>query len=132
MKSRFATLKAGAHALYQSEEVYRLANGTYTTDMTALEVIPGGCTIGTDKAKCTYPWGYCEIVFGSQRLHCENTQTLQNGYVIYWGGEHKGINCWAFSSNKTDKYNQLCKQEGGTWVSGGTCSGKGSCQIYKL
>lgn len=133
MRSRFATLKAAADALYQAEKIYFMANGTYTADMTALDVIPSGCTLNDQKDICSYPWGNCRILNSTdtKRVSCENTQSLQNGYAHYFYGRYPETACWAFSDNKTDKYNQLCKLEGGRFFDTAKCT-KNKCQIYRM
>ncbi|MBR3631858.1 MAG: prepilin-type N-terminal cleavage/methylation domain-containing protein [Elusimicrobiaceae bacterium] len=132
MRSRFATLKAATDALYQAEKIYFMANGTYTNDMTALDMLPSGCTLNQSKNQCSYPWGYCRAEIGTSygRVHCENTQTLQNGYVHYFVGSFPETVCWAFTENSTDKYNQLCKTEG-VYIGNGTCT-KDFCRMYRM
>ena len=137
MRSRYSTLKSLTRALYEAEQLYHMANGVYTSDMEVLSVDVSGCTLSANKTTCTYPWGRCVADATNGRVSCENTQTLQNGYAMYLGvGPNNstwGVNCWAFSTNKTDKYNQLCKKEGGVFKTTGGCTGvSGSCQIYKI
>ena len=137
MRSRYGTLKANVRALYEAEEMYRMANGVYTSDMESLAVDLAGCTLSNDKKTCTYPWGRCITDATNGRVSCENTQTLQNGYAMYLGvGVNNptwGVNCWAFSTNKTDKYKKKRKKEGGVFKATGGCTvASGSCQIYKI
>ncbi len=134
MRSRYATLKAATNALYTAEQVYFLANGQYTDNLTALDIDLPGCTM-TNNSECTFPWGKC--VAQTFRVSCENTQTLKNGYARYLSdtaiSTYGTSSCWAFSTNLTDKYNELCKREGGTykWHAGCTVGGN-NCAIYKL
>ncbi len=137
MRSRYSTLKSLTRALYEAEQIYHMANGVYTSDLEALSVDASGCTLSTSKTTCTYPWGRCVADATNGRVSCENTQTLQNGYAIYLGvgagNPTWGVNCWAFSTNKTDKYNQLCKKEGGVFKMTASCTtSSGNCQIYKI
>ena len=138
MRSRYSTLKANTKALYDAEKIYQLANGSYTSDMESLSIDLAGCTLSSDKKTCTYTWGRCTTDATNGRVSCEDTNTLKNGYVIYLGvsptNTKYGVNCWAFTSDKNNKYNDLCKKEGGTFVMTGGCTnplGVG-CQIYKI
>lgn len=132
MRSRYATLKATTNALLDAEKAYYLANGTYATDLEALSIDLTGCTLSDEKNKCTYPWGMCKIE--SYRVSCENTQTLKNGYARYYSSPEYGTEtCWAFTTNQSDKYNQLCKLEGGSFVWVAVCTQNSNiCSIYKL
>ena len=134
MRSRYATLKANVNALMNAEKIYYMANGEYTDDLEALSVDLTGCIISDDKKTCTYPWGSCGVASIVQRAYCENTTTLQNGYVRYWNKPAFGsVACWAPSQDISDKYNALCKKEGGVYVTSSTCtSGLHDCAVYKL
>ena len=134
MKSRYSTLLATANAFLQSQELYYLANGSYTTDLENLDLPPSGCTLSSDKTKCTYPWGYCSI-YSDWRVQCINNQQMKNGYGAYLSqGSHekKGKRfCFALTTDTNDKYNKLCTQMGGSYFSA-SCSGIGSCGAYIL
>jgi len=131
MRSRYATLKANTNALLEAEKIYHLANGSYTTDMEALSVDLSGCTLSDDKATCTYPWGMCRVY--RSRVSCENTQSLKNGYVHYYSSSDYGSeSCWAFSLEGDDKYNKLCKLEGGIVACSHCGCTQGECKVYKL
>ena len=138
MRSRYSTLKANTKALYDAEKIYHMSNGVYTEDLEALSIDLAGCTLSSNKTTCTYPWGKCKADVVNGRVSCENTQTLKNGYAVYMGASPTssvyGVNCWAFTSDKNNKYNKLCEKEGGTFAMTASCTdplGVG-CQIYKL
>ena len=131
MRSSYATLKSTTEALYQAVQVYYLANGQYPETLDQLDVEPSGCTLTPDKKRCVYSWGFCELGTYVSRVHCENTKTLKNGYVHYWDSVFKGIQCWALTTDTTDKYHKLCEAEGGTGRAYATCTSHG-CHIYKL
>ncbi len=132
MRSRYATLKANTNALLEAEQIYQLANGSYTADMEALSIDLSGCTLSEDRGTCTYPWGMCRITTG--RVSCENTQSLKNGYAHYYSSSNYGSeSCWAFTTDQTDKYNKLCKKEGGSFVWTAVCTQNSNiCNIYKI
>ncbi|MCQ2410757.1 MAG: prepilin-type N-terminal cleavage/methylation domain-containing protein [Elusimicrobiaceae bacterium] len=132
MRSRYATLKANVNALMDAEKIYYLANGEYTEDLEALSVDLTGCTLSNSKNRCTYPWGFCGVELVPHRVNCENTSTLQNGYVRYWDRTQYGnFACWAFTEDRTDKYHKLCEKEGGTFVQKTMCTHP-DCSIYKI
>lgn len=141
MKSRYSTLMATTDAIAEAEEVYYMANGTYTEDFEALPVEPTGCTLSSDKTTCTYPWGKCTLDIDIDGTAvCANTQTLNNGYARFF--EHSNYSswgpraCYSFSSDTQSKYTKLCAQMGGTKVSdysGTNClPSHGNCHVYRL
>ena len=138
MRSRYTNLKTLTKALYDAEKIYQIANGAYTSDLESLAIELSGCTLSNDKKTCTYPWGRCVADATNGRVSCEDTNTLKNGYAIYLGvsptNPTYGVNCWAFTADKNNKYARLCEKEGGTFVTSGACTnplGVG-CQIYKI
>ena len=131
MRSRYATLKVNVNALYDAEQMYHLANGEYTNDMEALSIDLSGCTLSLSR-RCDYPWGFCAVDVGSKRAHCQNTTSLKNAYVWYWGYSMSKV-CWALTSDRTDKYNKLCEREGATFSHTAECTvGAGQCNVYKF
>ncbi len=82
LKSRYATIKSMVKTLVQAEEVYYLANGSYTTDFRNLDIsLPGdsSCTTGT----CTFDGGVCE-------LNCSTSTSTPYRAAI----------CYLYQSNK--------------------------------
>ena len=132
MRSRYSTLKANVRALYEAEKIYYMANGVYSADLETLSIDLPGCTLNPAKNTCTYSWGSCVVNLVPGRVSCEDRETLQNGYAMYFvDSDTYGVNCWAFSTNQTDKYNRLCQKEGGVYTNTGTCTGD-ACRIYKI
>lgn len=118
MKSRYATMMDIVSSVAQAEEVYYLANGSYTSDFESLAVIPSGCTLSDDKTTCTYPWGTCVLNTQYGRVGCVNTQSLKNAHIQFFPHgptAHYGKTCWAISSTKGDKYGKLCEGMGAVY-----------------
>ena len=137
MKSRFSALMPLTNALLQAQELYYMANGSYATDLESLDISLPECTLSADKKKCTFPWGYCSIE-KDLRAQCINNQHLNNAYGAYFPHAQAGASaqgkrfCFALTADAQDKYNQLCKQLGGTLFSNGPCSTIGTCKAYFL
>ena len=72
LKSHLAKLKPIAEAITQAQEVYYLANGTYATKLSELDVeLPAGST--TTNTQITYTWGKCAI-WDLENTQCWYTQ----------------------------------------------------------
>ncbi len=139
MKSRYSTLMAITDSIASAEEAYYMATGEYTPDFESLAVQPSGCTLEDNNVICRYPWGLCQIRDIDDdpwaRVSCGNTQSLKNAYVHYLQyGQHGewGRACFALTTDRTDKYNKLCEQMGGTYQGSGTCPPyyPRNCNIY--
>ncbi len=119
MKSRYSSLMALTNSIAEAEEVYYLANGTYTSDFEVLSMEPSGCTLSDDKSTCTYPWGKCVLSSEYDRATCMNIQTLYNAYVIYFphgNRSYYGRNCFAGGSDRSSKYAKLCEAMGASFL----------------
>ena len=108
VKSRLANLKTLVHTMSNAQQIYHLANNTYTQDVDALhidlpsaqEVISGTSTI------FSYPWGYCTL--SMVNFGCANT----NVGIMYMITFESGLKqCGAVQTNSIS--NQVCKQETG-------------------
>ncbi len=126
-KSRFATVKALTKSLAQAEEVYYLANESYTTDVSNLDIdvpVPDHSSISDNYGNYFYPWGYCQIenITGTvQKVACR----LSNNDVRDFLGYTQHLNhsprvpgqtmCVAYhESGETDTLqHRLCKNETG-------------------
>ena len=63
--SRLATVKALTEDIVQAEEVYFLANGQYTPDVSLLDIdlpAPQSVDLTSSMGTYTYPWGKCYLV----------------------------------------------------------------------
>ena len=79
-KSRYATLKNLTESILQSEELYYLANGSYTNKFSELDIeMPGGTirtqTFGTREGYYYYDWGSCTLYVTSTSVYfnCANS-----------------------------------------------------------
>ena len=139
MKSRYSTLIDMVRVMNDAEERYYMVHDKYATTFEALDIDLSGCTLSSNKTKCNYEWGYCEVRGSSnqngKRVHCENTKTLKNAYVIYLEQQdydRAGYRiCWALTNDRNDKWNKLCKNMGAKYKFGGTCT-SGGCKIYQF
>ena len=106
-KARYMQLITLAHALRQGQNLYKLANGSFTDDIQALDIdLPKGTN--SSKDKIYYSWGSCQI--GSTGYaYCESTR---DG-VLY---NDLGIirQCKVKSGEKEDFGKKICLSMGGT------------------
>ena len=123
-KSRFATIKNLTKSIASAEEIYYLANGSYTKDWNALDITVDGatsCTNGEDEhSYCYFPWGDCRISLGKTWVQCSlyNQQNMFLGYKIMFNrlddvaaGQ---IQCFGYNiSSENDLQNQICQSETG-------------------
>lgn len=119
MKSRYATMMDIVNSIAQAEEMYYLANGTYSQSFEELAIEPSGCTLSADKTTCTYPWGYCVLNTEYGRMACINTQGLNNAYIQFFPHGPKtsyGRTCWSLSTVQNDKYGKLCESMGAVYA----------------
>ena len=144
MKSRYATLIDMVRVMNDAEERYYMVHDKYAETFEELDIDLSGCSLSNNKKQCLYDWGYCEVRgannLNGKRVHCENTKTLKNAYVIYL--RHQDYSragyriCWALTNDRNDKWNKLCENMGAEYLIGGTCtinSGNGNdCYLYKF
>ena len=131
-KSRFSNLMAITNALAQANEVYYLANGTYTTDFEALAVdIPATSISGST---ATFDWGTC-ILSGQQEVICFATTHLNNAYSVYY--THSSFSSWAnhtycvaLTNEAGSRFDKVCSSLG-TFKQVADCS-TGPCRVYTL
>ena len=143
MKSRYSTLIDMVRVMNDAEERYYMVHDKYAATFDGLDIDLSGCTLSSNKTKCNYDWGYCEVRGSSnlqgKRVHCENTKTLKNAYVIYLSQQdynRAGYKmCWALTDNINDNWNKLCKNMGAVlFTTGGRCTlSEGYyCTVYKF
>ena len=117
-KSRYIQIKTIAKTLAQAEEIYYLANNTYTKDWNELsiDVSATSCnSVGT----CYFSWGYCSLPnpVSSGLISCylykNGTAYLQYNHWLDRSGHPNLKTCVAYSINAKDTNNQVCKTETG-------------------
>lgn len=86
-KSRFSTLKNLTESIAQAEEVYYLANGSYTNNFSQLDVdMPGGKKTNSQINRYMYDWGECWLYVSDadfERVWCTNALT-NLAYTVYF------------------------------------------------
>ena len=109
IKSRYVQLKVLAESLKQAQEVYYLANNTYASSLSDLDI----------KIKSDYNWGSCWIE--SHQAAC-TLKKIQYQITYNNTASPNKRKCIALSTDTTDIYNQICKSETGRTAgySGGT------------
>lgn len=136
MKSRYSTLIDIVRVMNDAEERYYMVHDKYAATFEGLDIDLSGCTLSNDKIKCNYDWGSCQVSKNGGRVHCENTKNLKNAYVIYFGQNNSYLAgykiCWAFTTDKNDRWNKLCQNMGATYLESGNCGTGSSCEKYKF
>ncbi len=110
-KTRYGTMKIMAHALLQAQQVYYLANGTYSEKMSDL----GVCTPDAQDRKCTFEWGYCALYDsnpdgGPYRVQCHNPD-IGMSYQIFVQKRQRV--CFGRNLSESSVQNTICKAETG-------------------
>ncbi len=114
-KSRYATLKNLANSIAQAQEVYYLANGTYTTRFDELDIDVGGSKDPEQDENTDYErifdWGSCAIDLGNAR--CRLGNPMEISYQVYY--QHSSnpgkMRCTAYNADLNSLQNKVCKQE---------------------
>ncbi|WP_428050289.1 type IV pilin protein [Candidatus Avelusimicrobium caledoniensis] len=107
VKSRYATLKSMATAIFQAQRIYYLANGQFAKDIAELGVCendPGRtdqCTL--NKTKCQQDPG-----LSPERVWCGFTNSNMK-YIIYFSDGRR----YCQSSNTDATQQEVCKSETG-------------------
>ena len=120
VKSEYAKLKTFAKSIANAEEVYFLANNSYTPDTQALDVdlpTPTQKQRNNTWALYKYDWGICEV-FGNNatygdRIICKHTRT-QIGYELYFSRSLVFPNrkkCIAYNEDLSSAQNKICAAE---------------------
>ena len=126
-KSRYATLKNLVKSVADAEEIYYLANGKYTGDLTELDIeLPAGTEadettsdeeeiIETDRF---YPWGKCtlEVSSSKQEFYCRNTDIEMSYQMRFLHSNQPGVRyCNVYVEDKTTSVQaRICQGETGT------------------
>ena len=121
-KSRFSTVKALVRSITDAEEVYYMANNTYTNEIENLDIsLPPfkQSTVSDVSKRYAFDWGHCAL----------NNGTLYDGVncVIYQNGEPMigynrkyvhapamvGAYCIAYTLNENALATKICQQDTG-------------------
>ena len=123
-KSRLATVKHLTKSIADAEEIYYLANNSYTKDWHALDIELGGATSCTNEenetSNCYFSWGDCRISKAMTWLECKiyNQDNDFLGYKHMFNNiesEAAGqIQCFAYNiSDANDVQIKICQDETG-------------------
>ncbi len=119
VKSRFATLKNMVHSIVQAQEVYYMANGSYSKKFDNLDIDVGGSTpASTDhNDERTFPWGSCSLLSRDTAAYvrCTNTQ-IKMTYQVYPSHSPAGAGdklCVYAGTDTTSAQAAVCKAETG-------------------
>ena len=112
LKSEFSTVKAMTRALYDAEKRYRIANGSYTDDFTALDT-----EIDNSKCSMTQASIFCQI-------------RTKEGVIQYIIEKSSGKRrCDASPGNTNSITNKICQLDTGRTVPNG-CNETLYCRYY--
>ena len=118
-KARYMQLISLANALRKGQDLYKLANGQSTDDISVLSIdLPKGTT--SSKSVVYYPWGFCAIGTAGY-AYCESTR---DG-VLYNDLSQIGIReCKVKpNTNKVELGRKLCQSMGATGSGGADGNG---------
>ena len=127
VKSRFAAVKDLTKTLAEAEEIYYLANGSYTTNVHNLDIdipVPDDSSVSDNYGNYSYPFGYCQIEQIENTVSKVACRLLNNqgsellGYTRYLTHSQRApgaIHCVAYhQAGETDTLqHRLCKNETG-------------------
>lgn len=116
-RTKYVALKEAAYSIALAQELYYLANGTYSTDFNELDVTVGKTVVGSKNLR-TLPWGFCVTHDGvAGDVLCTHT-ALKMEYQI--GLQHiapaNAGKRRCFVLNSTDENaipNKICQNETG-------------------
>ncbi|MBO7238710.1 MAG: prepilin-type N-terminal cleavage/methylation domain-containing protein [Elusimicrobiaceae bacterium] len=121
-KSRFSQSLILGRSLYEAQQIYYLANGTYATTLDELDIIPGG-TLSKDKKRVTFQRGECRFNGDHKQFVCTTTPHSATLIVDY---ASKQFRCIAYSQNAK----KVCISSGGVYKDGAL--GDGQYEWYLL
>ena len=116
-KSRYATIKNLTDAIVQAEEVYYLANGTYTDNFANLDIeMPGGKLNTSSSSQYNYAWGSCWLhnitTYAMVTCNQENIKIAYRKIFNHSKNQAGETMCIFFSTTDTNDWrNKICKQE---------------------
>ncbi len=121
IKSRYANLKPIVHAIADAENVYYLANGTYTDQYDKLDInLPGGGSHRDDLTavnRFDFNWGWCQLQNhtgnGYHEIYCVSQDSMQYSILLYSSGTIIRRCSVRATNDTTDPRVQLCQAETG-------------------
>ena len=137
-KARYVELKTIVDKITQAQEVYYLANSTYSNRFEELDIdLPaGGVADSSSPNKYKFDWGFCYTGYNGDgaRTVCYNTKT---GFGYGRHPQHLPQtenpgrrSCYLYNNtDASDWRNQVCKQE--TGAASGSVSGNHRQWIYR-
>lgn len=125
-KSRYVQAKTIAQALAKAQEIYYLANGTYSHSFEELDIntpayIETNDNIldGINRPHRKFSWGHC-VLWLDGTVGCYIDALDNTGYVVYGkhatGSSAGQTRCMAYSTDLSSRANQLCQRETGKTV----------------
>ncbi|MBO7238358.1 MAG: prepilin-type N-terminal cleavage/methylation domain-containing protein [Elusimicrobiaceae bacterium] len=119
MKTRYASLKTLTRSIAEAEEVFYMANNTYSVDFEELDVqMPGGKLNSSTASYYHYDWGDCKLTHGGDisMVQCYN-ELINMSFQIrfkYSNGYPGRYACIARGSTSSNTLQaQICKAETG-------------------
>ncbi len=125
-KTHYNNLMDITKSIYQAEELYYLANGKYTPDLTELDISLPGCTLSNSKNRCSFDWGGCYVSSGAPGVpanaSCYDSKGIYNGYLHFFDHVDSDFKskrqCYAYSgdnpSSRKGKWDKVCNEAGAT------------------
>ncbi len=119
VKARLSTLKPLVKTLAQAEEVYYLANNTYTTSFDELDVdTPAGWSLPETLKEYDvreFPWGNCAIEPKLARCRAYTSNGFIQYQVFYSNSDYRPNAIWCVVDNGdlNSAENKVCQNETG-------------------
>ena len=119
IKSRYAQLKVLAKSLAEAEELYYLANESYSKKIADLDIeLTGGTPNPSAESIYNFSWGYCYVEIGDSttgtisQVACNSTQAnMEYQQRLNFSDFPNSRVCVAFTDSVSDIRNQICKTE---------------------
>ena len=130
-KAHYSTMMAAVRALKNEQELYYLANGTYTNNIADLAgILPGQCNSDASDCGTFFMFLSASGNYATGRLLPDKVG-IRNAFVIWidkYGGQ---IECYAYKADGA-RGRKLCASMGGnkTTEDDGGCGG--ACTVYTL
>jgi type IV pilus assembly protein PilE len=121
LKSRYSNIQTLTHSLVNAQEMYYMANGTYSVDFSELDIsMPEGKLDGSSAIEYKYAWGSC-FISSKANIGCTSKSAKMSYQVWYQNStdsSNKGIRiCVAKNEDVNSAQNKLCKSETGAATS---------------